>query len=190
MTNIFAFSNTAPLDSVIICCTTVTTTFNILSRDILFIFGARTDWPTLCCSCWGEAAGTLYSIVSGPATWCVRGCCCSSVLPRMTPNYFYLSLYKVGSDLTENMCQVPECVFISPLPCTKLRADNIENTSSNTFYIVAWAYFGRCLELCLHVTIYKQLMCDSFTTVEAASITQTGGQSAESLKNTNGLIYL
>jgi hypothetical protein len=32
-------------------------------------------------------------------------------------------------------------------------ADHIENTSCNAFSIVACAYFGRCLETCIHVTI-------------------------------------
>jgi hypothetical protein len=43
MANILASSNTAPLDSVIICCITVTTSFNILSKEQLFTFGARID---------------------------------------------------------------------------------------------------------------------------------------------------
>jgi hypothetical protein len=77
MVTILTSSHTAPFNSVIICCTTVTTTLNILSRGSLFTLGARTDWPVVCCSCWGKSAGTLGSIVAGPAT-----CCCSSVLPR------------------------------------------------------------------------------------------------------------
>jgi hypothetical protein len=48
-----------------------------------------------------------------------------------------------------------ECVFIGPLPSTGHGADHIENTSSNTFSIVAFAYFGRCLEMGLHVTILE-----------------------------------
>jgi hypothetical protein len=44
MATIFASSDTAPLNSVIICCTTVTT-LNMLSRGSLFIFWASTEWP-------------------------------------------------------------------------------------------------------------------------------------------------
>jgi hypothetical protein len=32
-------------------------------------------------------------------------------------------------------------------------ADHIENNFCNTFSIVACAYFGRCLEMGLHVTV-------------------------------------
>jgi hypothetical protein len=31
-----------------------------LSRDKLFTLAARTDWPVVCCSCWGKAAGTCH----------------------------------------------------------------------------------------------------------------------------------
>jgi hypothetical protein len=47
-----------------------------------------------------------------------------------------------------------DCVFIDPLPSTGNGEDHIENTSSNTVSIVACGYFGRCLEMGLHVTIY------------------------------------
>jgi hypothetical protein len=40
-----------------------------------------------------------------------------------------------------------------PLLSTGHGADHIENTSSNTFPVVACAYYGRCLEMCLYVTI-------------------------------------
>lgn len=85
MVTILAFSNTAPFNSVIICCTTVITTFNILSRGTLFTLEARTDWLVRCL-CWGKAAETPGSIMAGPttATWCVWGCCSSSVLPWST----------------------------------------------------------------------------------------------------------
>jgi hypothetical protein len=43
---------------------------------------------------------------------------------------------------------------IGPFPNTGNGADHIENTFSNTFAIVACVYFGRCLEMGLHVTIY------------------------------------
>jgi hypothetical protein len=46
------------------------------------------------------------------------------------PIIFRLSLYRLGTDLTENMCHVSECVFIGPLPSTGYGADHIENTSS------------------------------------------------------------
>jgi hypothetical protein len=48
-----------------------------------------------------------------------------------------------------------EWVFIVPLPSIGHGADHIENTSSNIFAIVACAYFGRCLEMGLHVTVLK-----------------------------------
>jgi hypothetical protein len=44
-------------------------------------------------------------------------------------------------------------VFSDPLPSNGHGADHIENASCNTFSIVACAYFGRCLEMGLHVTI-------------------------------------
>jgi hypothetical protein len=83
MATILGSSNSAPLNSVIMCCAIVTT-FSILSRGKLFTLGARIGWPLVYCSCWCKAAGTLGSIVAGPATvtWCVCGCCYSSVLPR------------------------------------------------------------------------------------------------------------
>jgi hypothetical protein len=64
-----------------------------------------------------------------------------------------ISLYTLRSHLKENTCHVSECVFIGPLPSTGNGADHIENTSCNTFSIVACAYFGRCLEKGLHVRI-------------------------------------
>jgi hypothetical protein len=42
-----------------------------------------------------------------------------------------------------------------PLPSNWHGADHIENTSCNTFSIVC-TYFGRCLEMGLHVTIYSR----------------------------------
>jgi hypothetical protein len=36
---------------------------------------------------------------------------------------------------------------------TRHGADQLENTSSNTHSIVARVYFGRCLEMGLHITI-------------------------------------
>jgi hypothetical protein len=54
----------------------------------------------------------------------------------------------------ENMCHVSERIFIEPLPRTGHGANHIENTSSNTIYIVACAYFGCWLEMGLHVTIF------------------------------------
>jgi hypothetical protein len=44
-------------------------------------------------------------------------------------------------------------VFSEPLHSNGHGADHIENTSCNTFSVVACAYLGRCLEMCLHVTI-------------------------------------
>jgi hypothetical protein len=44
-------------------------------------------------------------------------------------------------------------VFSDPLPNNGHGTDHIENNSCNAFSIVAWAYFGRCLEMRLHVTI-------------------------------------
>jgi hypothetical protein len=46
-------------------------------------------------------------------------------------------------------------VFSDPLPSNGHGEDHIENNSCNTFSIVACAYFGRCLELGLHVTIFS-----------------------------------
>jgi hypothetical protein len=51
---------------------------------------------------------------------------------------------------------LPECMFTDPLPSTGHDADNIENTSSNTFSTVAYAYFGRCSEMGLHITVYSK----------------------------------
>jgi hypothetical protein len=55
-------------------------------------------------------------------------------------------------------------VFSDPLPRNGHGADHIENNSCNTFPIVACAYFGRCLEMCLHVTIFipcpSDRLCD------------------------------
>jgi hypothetical protein len=62
-----------------------------------------------------------------------------------------------GADHTENIL-LSEFVFIDPLLSTGHGVDHIENTSFNTFSIVACAYFGRCLEMGLHVTIPKPLL--------------------------------
>jgi hypothetical protein len=55
-------------------------------------------------------------------------------------------------------CKTPillsEYVFTGLLPSTGHGANHIENTSAKIFSIVACAYFGRCLEMGLHVTIY------------------------------------
>jgi hypothetical protein len=81
-----------------------------------------------------------------------------------------LLLYRLGSEPTESTCHVSvhghwpvtkhwtwrgphrkhlllsACMFIYPLPSTGYGANHIENGSSNTFSIVACAYFWRCLE--------------------------------------------
>jgi hypothetical protein len=44
-------------------------------------------------------------------------------------------------------------VFNDPLPSNGHGADHIENTSCSIFSIVACAYFGRCLDMGLHVTV-------------------------------------
>jgi hypothetical protein len=44
--------------------------------------------------------------------------------------------------------------FSDPLPSNRRGADYIENNFCNTFSTVACAYFGRCLEMGLHVTVY------------------------------------
>jgi hypothetical protein len=49
-------------------------------------------------------------------------------------------------------------VFSDQLPSTGHGAGHVENTSSNTFSIVACAYFGRCLVMGLHITVYH--LCD------------------------------
>jgi hypothetical protein len=43
------------------------------------------------------------------------------------------------------------------MPSNENCADHIENTSCNAFSIVADAYFGRCLEMGLHVTVSKNV---------------------------------
>jgi hypothetical protein len=81
MTIILASSNTAPLDSAINCCTIITT-INILLRDKLVTFVARTDWPDVCIS---SGTGTLCFFVTGGLAngiWISRGRCCCYVLPR------------------------------------------------------------------------------------------------------------
>jgi hypothetical protein len=45
-------------------------------------------------------------------------------------------------------------MLIGPLSTTGHGVDHIETISSNTFSIVTCAYFGRCLEVGLHVTIH------------------------------------
>jgi hypothetical protein len=45
-------------------------------------------------------------------------------------------------------------VFSNSLPSNGHGADHMENTSCNPYSMVACAYFGRCLEVGLHVTIY------------------------------------
>jgi hypothetical protein len=50
--------------------------------------------------------------------------------PASTRVIVHLSLYRLGSDFTENTCHVSECVFIGQLPSIGHGADNIENTSS------------------------------------------------------------
>jgi hypothetical protein len=80
MATILSSSDTAPLNSVIICCTTVTTC-NLLSKGWLFTIAAWTDWPA-CCSYSG--AGTLcFFAIGGLATgtWGAWGRCCCCVLP-------------------------------------------------------------------------------------------------------------
>jgi hypothetical protein len=68
MATTFSFSDRQPLNSVISYCTTVTTLNMLLTRGKLFTFGAPTDWPAVCCSCWFKGKGTLGSIIAGPAT--------------------------------------------------------------------------------------------------------------------------
>jgi hypothetical protein len=46
-------------------------------------------------------------------------------------------------------------MFSHTVPSNRYDAGNIENTSYNKFSIVACAYFGRCLEMGLHVTIQR-----------------------------------
>jgi hypothetical protein len=62
--------------------------------------------------------------------------------------------------IARTTCKTPlllsECVSIGPLPSTGYGADNIENTSSNNFSIILCAYFGRCLEIDVHVTVLYQ----------------------------------
>jgi hypothetical protein len=88
MATILSSSDTAPLNSVTICCTTVTTR-NILLRGWLFVFWTRTGWP----DCWGcTGAESLCFFVgdrSGVVVWSACGCCCCvlpwSASPKETP---------------------------------------------------------------------------------------------------------
>jgi hypothetical protein len=52
----------------------------------------------------------------------------------------------------------PRNVISDPLPSNGHGADHIENTSCNTFSIIACAYFGRRLEMGLHDTIYCDVL--------------------------------
>jgi hypothetical protein len=45
-------------------------------------------------------------------------------------------------------------MFSDPFPSNEQGADDIENTSCNPFSTVASAYFGRCLEAGLCITIF------------------------------------
>jgi hypothetical protein len=73
--------------------------------------------------------------------------------------FCYQECVFIGS-LPSNRCRIGPrvcfCwnVFRDPLPSNGHGADHIENTSCNTLSIVAWAYFERCLEIGLHVTIH------------------------------------
>jgi hypothetical protein len=87
------------------------------------------------------------------------------------------ALYSLGADLTENTCHVTRIHVYWPVTWQWHGADHIENTSSvvrmgvywpvaqhwawrgphrkqffQHLFIVACAYFGRCLEMGLHVT--------------------------------------
>jgi hypothetical protein len=55
-----------------------------------------------------------------------------------------------------------ENMFSKPLPSNGHGADHIQNNSFNTFSIVVCAYFGRCLEMGLHITLTQ--IFHTFTT--------------------------
>jgi hypothetical protein len=62
-------------------------------------------------------------------------------------------------------------VFATPLPSTRHGADHMEKTSCNTCSIFACAYFGRCLEMGLYVTIkrdIKEIGCEDVEWIRLA----------------------
>jgi hypothetical protein len=65
---------------------------------------------------------------------------CGYLLPKTL--ILVLSLYRLGSHLTENMCNISECMFIGPLPSTGRGVDHIEKLLPMLFYCcvrVFWA---------------------------------------------------
>jgi hypothetical protein len=91
MATILLSSDTAPLSSVIICCT-IAATLNMSSRDDVHTLGAWTDWPDICvlggmsgaviagsvCNCWG-CSSWGWSSLSG-----VQGIPCACDRHRTT----------------------------------------------------------------------------------------------------------
>jgi hypothetical protein len=71
-------------------------------------------------------------------------CCCEGIITAPLP-----------SNRSPTVPRVCFCgnVFSDPMPSNRQGADHTENTNWNSFSIVACAYFGRCLEMGLHVTV-------------------------------------
>jgi hypothetical protein len=63
-------------------------------------------------------------------------------------------------------CHVSECMSIGSLTSTAHGADHIENASYNNLFAVACAYYGRCLEMGLHVSY---IFCIAYYSMVATS---------------------
>jgi hypothetical protein len=100
--------------------------------------------------------------------------------------YIYSALHSSGScpivacilwALPSNRCpivlRVCFCgnVFTDPLPSNRHGADHkrVDNTSCNTSPIVAFAYFGRCLEMGLHIAILLEIKWIHYITRESCT---------------------
>jgi hypothetical protein len=96
---------------------------------------------------------------------------------------FRLSLYRLGLNLTENMCHVSECVFIGQLPSTEHGADHVENTTyvrmlvywpvtqhwkwrgphrKHLFWCQNACLLASCPALCMALTTWETLLPISF----------------------------
>jgi hypothetical protein len=79
---------------------------------------------------------------------------------RLQTDYSYIASGRTSWKTRVTCCQ--ESVFTAMLPSTGLSADHIKNTSCKTCSIVWCAYFGRCLKMCLYVTILYIIGDDSW----------------------------
>jgi hypothetical protein len=149
------FSGPSPLDlATIFYCLSSETSLFVASYDSQGHGGGirprlhTGPWPKVRVRVhWDWRSVSLSVLVSSPVwgSWPDINYC-------LTVTVFRLSLYRLGSDFTENTCHALEYMFIGPLPRTGHAADQIGNTS-NAFSIVACACFERCLELGLHAAI-------------------------------------